>query len=291
MPSPPIDCPPGTGVSRCCAVRCGRLLFRPPRLRAAPARLRRREGARGDAPLRRPSPARRRAAWWTVARAPGSCRLPRGRRPPCGSRRDPFAMRRSRVGRAAWRRRMARTRCASRPVAGAGCRVGAEGSLVVSRGRRTPPGRGTASAMAGQQQPAALALGVKLIAARLASRPRPKAPLPCSDARGRHRRRDPARTCACCTACAGPPTGCSWSASGWSAGSASSSTWPSTRCFVHGLGVDYRVANVVAWLVAVLNNFVLNRHWTFDAREGARTPRRSASWSSACSPRSSACCC
>jgi len=25
---------------------------------------------------------------------------------------------------------------------------------------------------------------------------------------------------------------------------------------------------VVAWLVAVINNFVLNRHWTFDAREG-----------------------
>jgi putative flippase GtrA len=38
--------------------------------------------------------------------------------------------------------------------------------------------------------------------------------------------------------------------------------------FVHGVGVDYRAANVVAWLVAVLNNFVLNRHWTFDAREG-----------------------
>ena len=32
--------------------------------------------------------------------------------------------------------------------------------------------------------------------------------------------------------------------------------------------VDYRAANVVAWLVAVVNNFVLNRHWTFDARAG-----------------------
>lgn len=31
------------------------------------------------------------------------------------------------------------------------------------------------------------------------------------------------------------------------------------------LGVDYRVASVAAWLVAVLNNFLLNRHWTFDA--------------------------
>ncbi len=38
--------------------------------------------------------------------------------------------------------------------------------------------------------------------------------------------------------------------------------------FVHSVGVDYRAASVVAWLVAVLNNFVLNRHWTFDARGG-----------------------
>jgi putative flippase GtrA len=38
--------------------------------------------------------------------------------------------------------------------------------------------------------------------------------------------------------------------------------------FVHPIGVDYRVAAVAAWLVAVLNNFVLNRHWTFDARGG-----------------------
>ena len=62
--------------------------------------------------------------------------------------------------------------------------------------------------------------------------------------------------------------------------------------FVHGVGVDYRVASVVAWLVAVLNNFVLNRHWTFDARERpgalpgdplpARQPRRRGL---------SACCC
>jgi putative flippase GtrA len=37
---------------------------------------------------------------------------------------------------------------------------------------------------------------------------------------------------------------------------------------VHGAAVEYRVASVAAWLVAVLNNFVLNRHWTFDAREG-----------------------
>jgi putative flippase GtrA len=38
--------------------------------------------------------------------------------------------------------------------------------------------------------------------------------------------------------------------------------------FVHAVGVDYRLANIVAWLIAVLNNFILNRHWTFDARTG-----------------------
>jgi putative flippase GtrA len=38
--------------------------------------------------------------------------------------------------------------------------------------------------------------------------------------------------------------------------------------FVHSVGLDYRAASVVAWLVAVINNFVLNRRWTFDAREG-----------------------
>jgi putative flippase GtrA len=37
---------------------------------------------------------------------------------------------------------------------------------------------------------------------------------------------------------------------------------------VHGAGVEYRVASVLAWLFAVVNNFMLNRHWTFDAREG-----------------------
>ncbi|MGO8905362.1 MAG: GtrA family protein [Solirubrobacteraceae bacterium] len=43
--------------------------------------------------------------------------------------------------------------------------------------------------------------------------------------------------------------------------------------FVHAVGVDYRVASIVAWLVAVLNNFVLNRHWTFDA-SGDRAHRQ-----------------
>lgn len=37
---------------------------------------------------------------------------------------------------------------------------------------------------------------------------------------------------------------------------------------VHAIGIDYRIAAVLAWLVAVLNNFVLNRYWTFDAGEG-----------------------
>jgi putative flippase GtrA len=40
-----------------------------------------------------------------------------------------------------------------------------------------------------------------------------------------------------------------------------------TLC-VHRLGIDYHVAAVGAWLVAVMNNFALNRHWTFDARDG-----------------------
>jgi putative flippase GtrA len=35
---------------------------------------------------------------------------------------------------------------------------------------------------------------------------------------------------------------------------------------VHLLGVDYRVAAVIAWVVSVLNNFWLNRHWTFGAQ-------------------------
>jgi putative flippase GtrA len=38
---------------------------------------------------------------------------------------------------------------------------------------------------------------------------------------------------------------------------------------VHLLGIDYKVAGVLAFLVAVANNFWLNRHFTFeDARDG-----------------------
>jgi putative flippase GtrA len=37
---------------------------------------------------------------------------------------------------------------------------------------------------------------------------------------------------------------------------------------VTGLGVDYRLAAVAAFLVAVANNFAWNREWTFRARDG-----------------------
>jgi putative flippase GtrA len=40
-----------------------------------------------------------------------------------------------------------------------------------------------------------------------------------------------------------------------------------TLC-VHGAGIDYRLAAVVAFVVAVANNFWWNRHWTFDAKGG-----------------------
>ena len=35
---------------------------------------------------------------------------------------------------------------------------------------------------------------------------------------------------------------------------------------VHVLAIDYRVSAVVAWVVAVTNNFWWNRHWTFGAK-------------------------
>lgn len=37
---------------------------------------------------------------------------------------------------------------------------------------------------------------------------------------------------------------------------------------VHALDLDFRIAAVIAFLVAVSNNFWWNRHWTFDARAG-----------------------
>jgi putative flippase GtrA len=36
---------------------------------------------------------------------------------------------------------------------------------------------------------------------------------------------------------------------------------------VHAFGIDYRVSAVIAWVVAVVNNFWLNRHWTFRAKQ------------------------
>jgi putative flippase GtrA len=46
--------------------------------------------------------------------------------------------------------------------------------------------------------------------------------------------------------------------------------------FVHAAGFEYRVASVIAWLVAVVNNFLLNRHWTFDARDHGRAHHQAA---------------
>jgi dolichol-phosphate mannosyltransferase len=37
---------------------------------------------------------------------------------------------------------------------------------------------------------------------------------------------------------------------------------------VRALSVEYLVAETVAWIAAAANNFVWNRHWTFNAREG-----------------------
>jgi putative flippase GtrA len=37
----------------------------------------------------------------------------------------------------------------------------------------------------------------------------------------------------------------------------------------HPLGVDYRVASIIAFLVAVANNFLINRIWTFDGHHGS----------------------
>ena len=37
---------------------------------------------------------------------------------------------------------------------------------------------------------------------------------------------------------------------------------------VHLLGIDYRISAVIAFVVGVCNNFWLNRHWTFGAKDG-----------------------
>jgi putative flippase GtrA len=35
---------------------------------------------------------------------------------------------------------------------------------------------------------------------------------------------------------------------------------------VHAIGIDYRVAAPIAYFISVVNNFFLNRHWTFEAK-------------------------
>jgi putative flippase GtrA len=42
---------------------------------------------------------------------------------------------------------------------------------------------------------------------------------------------------------------------------------------LHVLGVDYRLSSVLAFVVAVVNNFWLNRHWTFAAKEQHPMPQ------------------
>jgi putative flippase GtrA len=36
---------------------------------------------------------------------------------------------------------------------------------------------------------------------------------------------------------------------------------------VHGLGINYKLAAVLAFVVSVVNNFWFNRHWTFGASQ------------------------
>ena len=38
---------------------------------------------------------------------------------------------------------------------------------------------------------------------------------------------------------------------------------------VHVVGIDYGVAAVLSWVLSAGSNFFFNRHWTFDARDGA----------------------
>jgi putative flippase GtrA len=35
---------------------------------------------------------------------------------------------------------------------------------------------------------------------------------------------------------------------------------------VHVVGIDYRISAVIAFVISVINNFWLNRHWTFGAK-------------------------
>jgi dolichol-phosphate mannosyltransferase len=42
---------------------------------------------------------------------------------------------------------------------------------------------------------------------------------------------------------------------------------------VHAIAIDYRVSAVIAWVVSVLNNFWLHRHWTFGTGEAHAIPQ------------------
>jgi dolichol-phosphate mannosyltransferase len=42
---------------------------------------------------------------------------------------------------------------------------------------------------------------------------------------------------------------------------------------VHTIGLGYTVSAVIAWVIAVLNNFLLNRHWTFHAQQADPFPQ------------------
>ena len=69
---------------------------------------------------------------------------------------------------------------------------------------------------------------------------------------------------------ASPRTGRSCSSSASSAAPATSSTWPSSPLLTQGLGLHHILSAVGAFCVAVTNNFLWNRHWTFRATEGHR---------------------
>lgn len=38
---------------------------------------------------------------------------------------------------------------------------------------------------------------------------------------------------------------------------------------VHAAGIDYRISSILAFLVAVGSNFLINRRWTFDGHHGS----------------------
>jgi putative flippase GtrA len=41
---------------------------------------------------------------------------------------------------------------------------------------------------------------------------------------------------------------------------------------VHVLGIDYKVASPIAWVISVVNNFWWNRHWTFTSTKHEAHP-------------------